>query len=591
MGKLNNKPNKSCTILEMLESIDSKKILLPSMQRKFVWSEEKIIKLFDSIMRGYPFGNFLFWHIEDKSHLKQYHFYEFIKDFSFLDHTINPIAGTIGKSQIDVVMDGQQRLTSLYIGIKGSLVTIDKYKKKEKSQNWKTKHLYIKPYIEQDRDNEVSYKFEFLEDKDANKNNSEKSDAEKYYRVSEFYNLTQEQLYQELDVKRIRTKEDNWKYNLERLRKCINDVKIISIHSIENTNINDVLEIFTRINNGGTPLSPSNLLFSTVITNWEKGREEMDSFITSINKENVITIKEDFLIRACLYLNNKPASAQISILNTSVVEEIKSNWDRIKNAIFQTKDFLYENNIYDEAIISYNAILPIAYYFYHTKRKKQDESKKNLFTFFIIAQLFSIFGGHSDSMLENVREKMCKTDEKGKMLGDLIEPFDIKNLLTIKLSNGTSAFGIKRQQIENLVDTVGYGHKKSKILLCFLQPGIVLHKKNGTYYDEDHVCSQKEVNAQAAYKDDSIKNVICEKRDLISNLQLLEEGKNRGDKKDATLYKWKIEKHNSIPFDPFENETDLDKYVIDSIEKFYEFYEARRKMIIDYLCECFGVEK
>lgn len=64
-------------IFDVLEDIVSNSILLPSMQRKCVWSEEKIINLFDSIMRGYPFGNFLFWHIEDKNELKKYHFYNF----------------------------------------------------------------------------------------------------------------------------------------------------------------------------------------------------------------------------------------------------------------------------------------------------------------------------------------------------------------------------------------------------------------------------------------------------------------------------------------------------------------------------------
>ena len=51
------------TIKDIIERIDSRQILLPSMQRKFVWEEKQIIKLFDSIMRGFPFGDFIFWNI------------------------------------------------------------------------------------------------------------------------------------------------------------------------------------------------------------------------------------------------------------------------------------------------------------------------------------------------------------------------------------------------------------------------------------------------------------------------------------------------------------------------------------------------
>ena len=59
------------TIKEILEEIDSKTILLPAMQRQFVWSEDKIINLFDSIMKEYPFGEFILWHIENKDKIKK----------------------------------------------------------------------------------------------------------------------------------------------------------------------------------------------------------------------------------------------------------------------------------------------------------------------------------------------------------------------------------------------------------------------------------------------------------------------------------------------------------------------------------------
>ncbi len=59
------------TVKDIIERIDSKEILLPSMQRKFVWSEEKIINLFDSMMRGYPFGNFIFWNIDSKDDINR----------------------------------------------------------------------------------------------------------------------------------------------------------------------------------------------------------------------------------------------------------------------------------------------------------------------------------------------------------------------------------------------------------------------------------------------------------------------------------------------------------------------------------------
>jgi uncharacterized protein with ParB-like and HNH nuclease domain len=48
----------------LVEKIHRREWVLPAIQREFVWSDGQICKLFDSMMRGYPFGTFLFWEIE-----------------------------------------------------------------------------------------------------------------------------------------------------------------------------------------------------------------------------------------------------------------------------------------------------------------------------------------------------------------------------------------------------------------------------------------------------------------------------------------------------------------------------------------------
>ncbi len=577
--------DKSTTISEILEQIESREVLLPSIQRKFVWTEEKIINLFDSIMKGYPFGNFIFWSIKAKEEINQYRFYEFIKNYSFRDATINESAGKVAKQEIKVVLDGQQRLTSLYIGIKGSLTNIEKWKKAKKAENWKKKYLYIMPLVSADERNEdeTPWRFYFLEDSYVEEHNKKISDpAQKYYPVSMFYKLSKEEFYKIIGVKKIKNKE-TWKRHLENLRYYLNEAKIINFDVIENKNIDDVLEIFKRINNGGTKLSPANLLFSTVITSWEKGRDEMDSFIETINKENVIKIREDFLIRACVYLMNKPAAAKIEILTEDVVRSIADNWNSIKEAIFKTKDFLFRNNIFDEAILSYNALLPIIYFYYFSKDKDLKTSEKELLYFFSISQMFSLFGGSSATTLDLIRKKMCENEELGK----LIVPFALSNLFEINLSAGRiHAFKISKEQVEQLVLDVSYEDKKSYVMLSLLQPEI---KLSGTYYDVDHVCSKNELKNLFKYKKGEERKELETMKNSIVNLQLMEYRQNRTDKNDVSLYEWVVEKKNRIPFDPYEDDNDPELYRMDSIDKFRDFYEKRRILIIKYLCECFGI--
>lgn len=69
---------KTYTIKNIIEMINENKIYLPAIQRKFVWKSNQIEKLFDSIMRGYPIGTFLFWDLEENN-VNKYTFYKFIQ--------------------------------------------------------------------------------------------------------------------------------------------------------------------------------------------------------------------------------------------------------------------------------------------------------------------------------------------------------------------------------------------------------------------------------------------------------------------------------------------------------------------------------
>ena len=108
------------SIKEAIDHIDHQEYLLPSIQRKFVWSASQIETLFDSIMRGYPINSFMFWHIQDAGIKKNFKFYKFLSAYREFFQVNNPDFDAIGCSDFYAVIDGQQRLTSLYLGLKGS---------------------------------------------------------------------------------------------------------------------------------------------------------------------------------------------------------------------------------------------------------------------------------------------------------------------------------------------------------------------------------------------------------------------------------------------------------------------------------------
>ena len=133
---MNTKPNEF-NIYNVIKRIHQNNIILPSIQRDFIWTKQQVVALYDSIMLGYPISTFLFWNIEEFDFSQNTYFYQFLKEVSF---NFQGKAGQITSSIIDsnildkktiAVLDGQQRLTSLYITLLGQAKTKAKYKKQQ----------------------------------------------------------------------------------------------------------------------------------------------------------------------------------------------------------------------------------------------------------------------------------------------------------------------------------------------------------------------------------------------------------------------------------------------------------------------------
>jgi uncharacterized protein with ParB-like and HNH nuclease domain len=114
------------TIRDTIHRIHSREYLLPGIQREFVWEPDQICRLFDSLVRGYPIGSFLFWRVTEE-HKTDYRFYEFLGDYHEHNSRHNPKATLLPAGGLTAVLDGQQRLTSLYIGLMGTHTVRRKY--------------------------------------------------------------------------------------------------------------------------------------------------------------------------------------------------------------------------------------------------------------------------------------------------------------------------------------------------------------------------------------------------------------------------------------------------------------------------------
>jgi uncharacterized protein with ParB-like and HNH nuclease domain len=288
------------TIAEAVDNVHSSRFLLPAIQREFVWSSSKIEWLFDSLMRNYPISSFLFWNVEGDT-VNGYRFYKFINEYRERYKTHNEEISTEGVSSFSAILDGQQRLTSLYLGLKGSYA-FKEYRRKWEDSEWSipTRRLYInfQNKLSEQEDGRI-YEFSFLKDTDTNQKDIYK---EKWFRVGEI-----------LDLKNISkfnkyvTDNELSEFSIDilaRLQEVIHSDRIINYFLEKEQDLDKALNIFIRINSGGEPLNFSDLLMSIAVANWTEkdARKEIHKLVDSIRNKGFSISKGNKV--ASLY-NNK----------------------------------------------------------------------------------------------------------------------------------------------------------------------------------------------------------------------------------------------------------------------------------------------
>ena len=171
------------TIAEVINDIHRKKYLLPAIQREFVWNTNQIERLFDSLMRDYPISSFLFWGV-DKEKVNDFEFYEFLRQYHERKQVHNPKASVSGEEGVTAVLDGQQRLTSLYIALKGTYAYKIPRKRWDNDQAYPERKLHLNILSSSTKDGR-EFDFEFLTAEEA----AEKNEATFWFPVPKILDL------------------------------------------------------------------------------------------------------------------------------------------------------------------------------------------------------------------------------------------------------------------------------------------------------------------------------------------------------------------------------------------------------------------
>ena len=512
------------TIKEAVEHIHKREYLLPSIQISFVWDTEQIEKLFDSLMRGYPINSFLFWQV-DRENQQQYSFYEFLQSYHERDAIDNKPANLNGERSITAVLDGQQRLTSLYIGLKGTYASKEKRKRKTNDAAYPVRTLYLNLLsAPKDLDAANEYDFRFLSKDEL------RASVTGYLwfevgKVLDFKGLADViTFFRENIAEKFSEAEQKFAERaLSRLYEVTHTERPINYFLEKDESLDKVLDIFVRINSGGTTLSFSDLLLSTATAEWKKldAREEILRFVKDLNSiGDGFSVDKDFVLKSCLTLTESPIAFKVINFNSETMSKIEDQWEQIKEAIRSTLELAAIMGYNQQTLTSNNALIPIAWYlkqlgvpgsFLGSDRYAEDRKLISMWLKTVLIK--RTFSGQPDNVLIPLRNLIR---------GASSFPYSeiISASKTNSFAGGAKSLEFTEDDLINLLD-YEYGQPYTYSVLAFLYPTFDFRQR----FHQDHIYP-KSLLKKKILRDSGLSNEdveFCEaKINSLANLQLLE---------------------------------------------------------------------
>jgi uncharacterized protein with ParB-like and HNH nuclease domain len=526
------------TVKEAVNNVHAKKYLLPAIQRELVWDTLQIERLFDSLMRDYPVGSFLFWHV-DKRKAHEFQFYEFIRDYHERDRKHNPKADLTGEDDITAILDGQQRLTALYIGLRGTYAYKEHMKRWDNPAAFPPRKLYLNLLTKYSDEEEIDleYDFLFLTDKEAQE---QRDDDHFWFRVGDILqfknlyevgnHLVRSGLMTLPEEKAVFANE-----TLHKLYSVVHEERVVNYFLEKGEELDKVLNIFVRVNSGGTPLSHSDLLLSIASASWRErdAREEITKFVDEINGvRNGFNFNKDFVLKTCLVLCDFPDIAfKVDNFNKRNMLTIEGKWEEITEAVRRTVDLAASFGYNRDTLVSNNALIPIAYYllkngsphnFVYASEFKEDRARVQ--KWLVASLLKRAFSGTPDNVLRPVRQVIDKSHDAFP-LEQIVEEFRGK----------PKSITFNNDEIQNLF-LYYYGSPYTFSTLAVLYP--TLDFRNRFHLDHIHPRStfKKRNLLKRGIPEDKI-GFYVDEVDYLANLLLLE-GPENVEKRDKDFKDW-----------------------------------------------------
>ncbi|WP_339643953.1 DUF262 domain-containing protein [uncultured Porticoccus sp.] len=493
---------------------------LPNIQREFVWEEEQIERLFDSIMRQYPLSSMLIWKTRDE-----------IKHRSFIQNYNNGKVSLKSHYQNDharlkrLILDGQQRLQSLYLGLRGSI-------------DGRVLHFDLLSGDAHPTE-DMRYRFSFRDTKNSSWPWVPLADL---VFTNELPSQIVPVLLKKHSVTLSSDDKDRASVNVERLWREFNNEGSMLYQELDNTyddnglTFEDVVEVFIRANSGGTKLSKSDLMFTLLTTEWTEADVEFEDFLEDINDNGRFQFERDFLIKLSTALLGYGAKYDVEKLRDEKVRQsISENWGNIAEALRFVKDEVVRKTYIrsGKAMVSYNALIPLVYAYFHYPEKWKRE------TFLSKYLLRSLLGGAFSGQPDGLIDRLINTIKKD-------EEFNLSHVFTVIHDYG------KNLNIgeDKLLYRCGYGSGNIHLLFNLWYGPEYKASSMKNEPQVDHIFARSILKKQKVQSEESgrmVQRYYKWEIDQLANCMLLPAHENgAGDKSDKPLHLWLQDKNKEF---------------------------------------------
>lgn len=426
------------SLFRMLEDIERQELLLPHIQRPFVWDEEQMARLFDSLMRNYPVQTLLFW--RTKEAIKARRFMPVVDRDADL-YTLYVPAKSVADVEKTFVLDGQQRLQTLYALFRGAVLD--------------PQHISLEAYVDVTEGGreidgtDMLYRLKFSAEplpiphyrvRNLMERDAQRDAASIAYDLNDALDNV---LTETPEERRARSRQVHT--NISQMRTLLREEVHFWVEELDGIankfEYRTVLDIFVRVNSGGTKLTASDLMFAALKEGWEDIEENTEQTVEMLNMSDRLKFESSFPLKCLLVAHGEGAEVNevskfTGARGEGLLNRLRDDWDRSEAAFQELRDFIaQELKLFSDKVVrSYNAFVPLFDFLYHNPRPNEG-SRARMRAYYYKAQLFNWFGASGDTTINAVHQMVGQRCPSGFPLDDVVDHFRRRGFQT-EISDG-----------------------------------------------------------------------------------------------------------------------------------------------------------